>query len=129
MIYGNATKLGDALAHSSSNIVLLVLSQKAIAVLYCFGLSHIELWIGFFLFLKDDRQVNVCIYVTLNICKLFRWVCRVALEDDFVVVAPLLQLAEIKLFIDVNRVLLGKLGQALLEVRVERSRVNQKSVR
>jgi len=76
------------------------------------------------LLLKDVRSIEFGIYVTLNIGKLLRQIVWITFVDNLVIVTTLLKLTEAKLFIDIIRLGHSELGQALLEVRMERTRVN-----
>ena len=49
-------------------------------------LFNVGNWFGVSLFLVEFRLVKVRIDVTLNIFKLLRWVIRIALVEDFVLV-------------------------------------------
>ena len=75
---------------TSSNFVLLVLRQEAVALFQGLGLLHVKLRVGLCLLPEHKRQVQVLINVALNICELLRWVLGVALVDDFVLVSPFL---------------------------------------
>ena len=103
----------------SSNIVLLVLRQEAVALFQGLCLLHVKLRVGLCLLPEHKSQVQVLINVALNICKLLGWILGVALVDDFVIVSPLLQFSKIEPFVDIIWILLHELRQALLEMWVE----------
>ena len=99
--------------------MLLVLSQEAVALFQGLGLLHVKLGVCVCFLSEDKRQVQVLINVTLHICKLLGRVLGIALVDDFVLVALLLQFSKIEPFVDIVWILLHELRQALLEMWVE----------
>lgn len=105
--------------------MLLVLSELAEVSLDELGLLYVIFGYRVGFLLANVRQVEILVDVPLDVGELLRQVLRVALVDDLVVVASLLQLPEVEFVIDVVRVLLGELRQTLLEVRVEWARVDE----
>ena len=107
-----------------SDCVLLVLSKLSVVLLKY--LCHLEVvfGLGVRFLIKSNGPSDFGVDFTRNVCKLFRWIGWVTLEDDLVVVSTLNKLAEIILLIDVMGILHSKLGQSLLKVRMESSRID-----
>lgn len=65
--------------------------------------------------------------VTFDVSELFRWIRRVTLVYDLIVVAIFDEFSEVVFFIDVEGLGYCKLRQPLLEMWVERPWVNEKT--
>ena len=104
--------------------MLLVFSKLSVVLLEY--LCHLEVVLGLSVrfLIKSNGSSDFGVDFTVNVCKLFRGIGWVTLEDDLVVVSTLNKLAEIVLLIDVMGILDSELGQSLLKVRVESSRID-----
>ena len=80
-----------------------------------------------FLF-QGNRDTNIFIHIAFSVCKLFRWASRVTFKYNFVVVSFFHELAKVEIFIDIEGLRLRELGQALLVVRVEGTRVDEQAL-